>query len=309
MSNIVITGANGLVGTALKKVLAGKETYACGSKDIDCLNFDDTFQYLRKVKPGVIVHLAALVGGVESNSQHLYDYFYQNILMNSNMIDLAIQFRSRFITLLSVCIYPNKHRSNLREDLINDGEPHDSNYGYAYAKRMNYIQCKAAHQQYGLSYSCLCPNNLYGINDNFDPNHSHVIPAIVRKIWRAKHLGEAPLFFGDGTQVRQFTFAQDLARLIGVTVDRGDFCDIMNVGDSSLHSIKEIIDLVCKEFEYPTSKIGWSGKNGGQDVRVLDVTKSKNFFENQHWTPIDEGISEVCRWYSFQKETGGDIRE
>ena len=155
------------------------------------------------------------MGGLKANLNNLGSFYYENIIINSNVLEASRKFNvKKVVSLLSTCVYPDKITYPLTEEQIHNGKPHDSNYGYAYAKRMLDVQSQAYRDQYGCNFITAIPNNLFGENDNFDLENSHLIPAIIRKVHEAKMNNSDIILWGDGSPLREFTYSKDLAKII-----------------------------------------------------------------------------------------------
>ena len=184
---ILVTGGTGMIGSAFKSVETNHELILVGSKDYDLRWPHHAEAMIKKIKPSAIVHLAARVGGIKGNSDHVADFFSENILINTNVLNAAQRNKiPKALSLLSTCVYPDNPVYPLTEQQIHDGEPHQSNFGYAYAKRMLDVHSRAIRKQYNLNYITAIPNNIYGPKDNFDLNNGHVIPSMIRKFYEAK---------------------------------------------------------------------------------------------------------------------------
>ena len=223
----LITGGSGLLGNAFKKVLPN-EIYPT-HKELELQNFEktkdyfDSFNEFSVSKIDTVIHLAGKVGGVKANTQYVSDFYQTNSEINNNVITSCINADiPKLVCCLSTCIYPDeKHITYpLTEDQLHNGPPHQSNFGYAYAKRMVDVQLRSARQQYGVEYISVIPNNMYGEHDNFDLENGHVIPSLIRKVWEAK-IDNKPAFtvWGDGEIYREFTYAEDIAKAILFCVD------------------------------------------------------------------------------------------
>ena len=188
MKNILVTGGTGMVGVALQKLIP--DAIFIGSKHFDLKSKEEVSKMFAYYEPEYVIHLAAKVGGVKANKDFLADFYYDNIMINTNVLECAKDYKvKKLLSLLSTCIYPDSVCYPLLEKNIHEGEPHESNFAYAYAKRMLDVQSRAYREQHGCNFITAVPNNLFGENDNFDYNNSHVIPAIIRKIYEAKLLG------------------------------------------------------------------------------------------------------------------------
>ncbi len=183
---LLVTGGSGLLGSAFKKVSDAKFP----TRDaMDLKDRKEVFSYFYSFRPKTVIHLAGKVGGVKANTLQVSDFYSDNSLINNNIIDACVKYKiPKLVCCLSTCIYPDEKYATypLTEDQLHNGPPHDSNFGYAYAKRMVDIQLKAANQQHGYEYISVIPNNMYGEHDNFDLENGHVIPSLIRKIWEAK---------------------------------------------------------------------------------------------------------------------------
>ena len=270
-----------------------------GSKDADLTSYQETLDLLKKVKPDSVIHLAARVGGVKGNTEFVADFFSDNILINTNMLDACNkQGVSKVVSLLSTCVYPDIVSYPLTEDQIHNGEPHQSNFGYAYAKRMLDVHSRALRSQYDRSYVCAIPNNLYGLDDNFDLENGHVIPAIIRKIWEAKSLGTAPVFWGDGSPLREFTFADDIAAALLFLLDNYDGEVPVNIGSTKEVSIASVVQTVCELLNY-TGEITWNtAMPAGQYKKPSCNNRFKSLgWSNSNYTPLVEGLSKTIEWF------------
>ena len=203
-------------------------------------------------------------------------------------------------SLLSTCVYPHDIVYPLVEDKIHNGEPHSSNFGYAYSKRMLEVQSRAYREQWGCNYFCLVPNNLYGINDNFHKEDSHVIPAIIRKVYESKKTGSDVVLWGDGVPLREFTFAPDLALLMGSLLDFYDSSEILNVGSEEEVSIKQVAEIICEILEVNPNKVIWDTTYpSGQLKKPSDHKKLKKLLDFEY-TKLYDGLKITCEWFEKQ---------
>ena len=187
---VLVTGGSGMVGKALQNILPddrhGKIFYL-SSKDCDLTNYSEVEKLFNYYKPRCVIHLAAKVSGMKGNMDALGTHFRDNIMMNTNVIDLSQRFGVRkLLSTLSTCVYPDKAEYPLKEETIHNGEPHWINLGYGYSKRMIDVQCRAYRNQFGCNFVNIIPNNLFGKHDNFHLTESHVIPSVIRKVYEAK---------------------------------------------------------------------------------------------------------------------------
>ena len=293
---ILVTGGTGLVGTALKATTT--DAYFLSSKECDLTNFQQTSSLIQKIKPSKIIHAAAKVGGVKNNSDNNGIFFRDNALININVLESArLAGVHTVCSLLSTCVYPDKVEYPLVEESIHNGEPHPSNFGYAYAKRMLEVQSRSYREQWGCNYFCLVPNNLYGINDNFHLEDSHVIPAIIRKVYESKNNNSDIVLWGDGSPLREFTFAPDLASLMVHLLDFYDSPQILNVGSEEEVSIKQVAETVCEILDVDPKRIIWdTSYPSGQLKKPSDHKKLKKIIDFDY-TKLYDGLKITCEWF------------
>ena len=245
----IITGGSGMVGSAFHQT----------GVNAVYLNRDDFENSLPNLKNKRVIHLAARVGGVKANTDNVADFYFDNSNINHKILHEAyLQDAEKVVSLLSTCVYPDAPYVNypLTEDQLHLGPPHHSNFGYAYAKRMVDVMSRAYRQQYGCNFITAIPNNLYGENDNFDLENGHVIPALIRKVWEAKINKESSVFcWGDGSPLREFTYSEDIARILLFLMENYDEPVRINIGNTQEHSSKEIVDIIKDGKKIPKKKI------------------------------------------------------
>lgn len=310
---LIVTGGSGMVGSAIRRVIdtAAPEiddVIYLSSRDCDLRDTEQTKVFFKEYKPTKIIHLAARVGGVKANNDYVADFFNENILINTNVLMAAHEAGVQdVVSLLSTCVYPDKDWVSypLTEEQLHIGPPHDSNFGYAYAKRMLDVQSRAYRKQYRRNYITAIPNNIYGIGDNFDLEAGHVVPAVIRKIYEAKLNNSVPVFWGDGVSLREFTYADDIAivllKMIGffgeTPYKNPEPC---NIGTNTETSIKELVETVAEIFEFK-NKIQWDiSKPSGQFKKPSKASKITHTYKDLH-----QGLTETCNWF---KKTYPNIR-
>ena len=231
MRKTIITGGTGMVGSAFKRVLP----------EAEYPNREQFHNLLFDPQDKGIIHLAAKVGGVKANTEEMAQFYYENSNINQKILhDAHHRGANKVLSLLSTCVYPDAPYVTypLTEDQLHLGPPHHSNFGYAYAKRMVDVMSRAYRQQYGCNFITAIPNNLYGENDNFDLENSHVIPALIRKVWEAKINKEPSVFcWGDGSPLREFTYSEDIARILLFLMENYDEPEPINIGNTDEYSI------------------------------------------------------------------------
>ena len=301
---VLVTGGSGLVGTAFKNndhediewiIVNGPS-----SGGIDFCDREKTFEYFSNLDVDAIVHTAAKVGGIGSNIKNPIDFFSINSRINLNVLDAASYFGiKKCISFLSTCVYPDRANLPLREKQINNGEPHNSNFAYAYSKRMLDVHSRAINKEKKYQYFCVCPNNLYGINDNFDLDNSHVIPAMIRKFYEADNSGTIKLW-GTGAPLREFTFADDLPNMIAFLLKKEYTVEgVINIGNTvSEVSISRLAGLINKIFGKNNSVIWDSSKPSGQIRKPSSSEKLKVLgYDMNSFTRIEDGLRKTIEWF------------
>jgi GDP-L-fucose synthase len=294
---ILVTGGSGMLGKAMQKLLPG--AVYLSSKDADLTNSAATDAIFNKHKPEFVVHLAGRVGGIKANMNNLGKFYYDNIQINTNVLESSRKHNvQKVLSMLSTCVYPDATNYPLREDTIHNGPPHHSNYAYAYAKRMVDVQSKAYRQQYGCNFITAIPNNIFGPNDNFDLEDSHVIPALIRKIYEAKKFGKEVILWGDGTPLREFTHSYDMAKIILFVLKNYSSPEPINIGNTNEFSIKQIANMVCSIYNYD-GKIIWdtTGPPGqfrkpSSNEKLLQLGWDENDFMSMQYS-----LEQVCDWF------------
>ena len=295
---VLITGGTGMVGSSFKKLKTDHDLILVGSNDYDLRFNSDCKSMIADHQPDAIIHLAAKVGGVKGNSDYVADFFYENIIMNTNLLNEAKnQNIQKVVSLLSTCVYPDRVKYPLTEDQIHNGPPHHSNFGYAYAKRMLDVHSRAIRSQYGLNYVTAVPNNLYGENDNFDLENGHVIPAIIRKVHEAASKNKVPTFWGSGTALREFTYSKDIARALLWMVDGYDGEEPLNIGNPGNTSIKDLVGKIQKIMGTPVESVWDKNMPEGQYKKP---SSNKNFVDVNPsfiYTDLERGLEKTINWF------------
>lgn len=294
---IWVTGGSGMVGSAFKRVLGSEAVYP-SRQQMNLLHSDS----LTFAPDDKIIHLAAKVGGVKANMNAMADFFYENQKINENVLEAAQRSAvQKVVSLLSTCVYPDAPYVTypLTEEQLHMGPPHDSNYAYAYAKRMVDVMSRAYRQQYNCNFITAIPNNLYGENDNFDLENSHVIPALMRKIWEAKINNEPHVqCWGDGSPLREFTYSEDIARILLFLMDNYDSPEPINIGNTKEYSIKQVVEMISDILEYD-GEIRWqTSQPSGQHRKPSSNRKLLELgWDEKNYTPLKEGLKKTCEWF------------
>ena len=304
---ILITGGTGMVGSAFKNIDTNHDLVLVGSADYDLKWPFHVHSMLNDHQPDAIIHLAAKVGGVKGNSDYMADFFHENILINANVLDAAKDVGvPKVLSLLSTCIYPDNPTYPLTEDQIHGGEPHQSNFGYAYAKRMLEVHSRAIRKQYGLNYITAVPNNIYGPYDNFDLENGHVVPAIFRKLWEAKINESTPIFWGSGMPLREFTYSLDVARALLLLLENYEGEEPVNIGTTGEISIFDLVKKVSTSLGLETLTTEWDiSKPEGQYRKPSSNQNFLNMFPDFKYTEIEIGLQQTADWF---KENYPNVR-
>ncbi|KAG1676605.1 GDP-L-fucose synthase [Nymphon striatum] len=302
---ILVTGGTGLVGKALEKVIKDDsrpdETWIfVSSKDANLLDKDATKAMFEKYKPTHVIHLAALVGGLFRNLKYNLDFLRNNLAINDNVLHTCFETGvKKVVSCLSTCIFPDKTTYPIDESMIHNGAPHDSNFGYAYAKRMISVQNKAYHIQHGCQFTAVIPTNVYGPHDNFNLEDGHVLPGLINKVYNAKKKDEPLTVWGTGKPYRQFIYSHDLAKLmIWVLRDYPEIEPIiLSVDEEDEVSIKEAADLVVEGMNFKGKIIYDTSKSDGQFKKTASNAKLRKYLPEFKFTPVKQAIKETCEWF------------
>lgn len=306
---ILVTGGSGLVGQAIKAVVA--EEAASGlnandqfvflsSKDGDLRDYAQCEAVFDKHQPTHVIHLAAFVGGLYRNMKYPVEFWQYNIAMNENILKLCQQRKvKKLVSCLSTCIFPDKTTYPIDETMIHDGPPHPSNEAYAYAKRMIDVQNRIYNSQYGCKFTSVIPTNVYGHHDNFHLEDSHVIPGLIHKVYNAKQSNSDLTVWGSGAPLRQFIYARDLAKLFLWVLREYDDPSplILSVDESDEISIKQLVQLIVDAMEFKGKVIYDTEKADGQFKKTASNAKLRKLHPTFKFTPIQEGIKESVDWF------------
>jgi GDP-L-fucose synthase len=297
---ILVAGASGLAGSAIIRELTrvNKKVIGISSKDVNLLDRTKTFSYIKDLKPTVLIDAAAKVGGVGGNNAYPVEFLSQNLQIQSNLMDAAHEAKvEKFVFLGSSCIYPRNCAQPIKEDYLLTGELEQTNSAYAIAKIAGIELIKSYRKEYGYSWISVMPTNLYGPNDNFDLENSHVLPALIRKFVEAKRNNSSEVvLWGSGTPLREFLHVDDLAKAVLVCLEKYDDSQQINIGSGDEISIKDLGQKIANLTGF-TGKVVWdSNQPDGTPRKVLDSTKINKL----GWKPaitLDKGIESTVKWY------------
>ncbi len=301
---ILVAGATGLVGSAIVREFerVGKTVKGISSKDVDLLDRKATFAYLADLKPVTVIDAAARVGGIGANNSHPVDFLTQNIQIQSNLMDAAHQANVKnFVFLGSSCIYPRNCNQPIKEEYIMTGELEQTNSAYAIAKIAGLELIKSYRKQFGHKWISVMPTNLYGPNDNFDLENSHVFPALIRKFVEGKRNNAASVtLWGSGLPKREFLHVDDLAKAILLCLEKYDSDQHINIGTGEDLDIKELAFKIANAAGFTGDIIWDSSKPDGTPRKVLDISKITNLGWKQSIS-LDSGIAQTVQWYQENK--------
>jgi GDP-L-fucose synthase len=297
---ILVAGATGLAGSAIVRELerANKKVIGISSKDVNLLDRVKTFSYIKDIKPNVIIDAAAKVGGVGSNNAYPVEFLSQNLQIQSNLMDAAHEAKvEKFVFLGSSCIYPRNCAQPIKESYLLTGELEQTNSAYAVAKIAGIELIKSYRKEYGHSWISVMPTNLYGPNDNFDLENSHVLPSLTRKFIEAQQNNSVEVvLWGSGTPLREFLHVDDLAKAILFCLEKYDDSQHINIGSGIEISIKDLAMKIADLTGF-TGNITWdANRPDGTPRKILDSTKI-NKLGWKPLIPLDEGIKSNINWY------------
>ena len=293
-NKILVTGGYGLVGSEFNK----PNFIPLSSSEVDLRNKFEVDTMLDTIKFDGIIHCAGKVGGVGGNMNHKGEFFYDNIIMNTNIIESARNHGiKKLVAFLSTCVFPDKTEYPLTESKIHMGPPHFSNDAYAYAKRMTDIQIRAYKEQYGLNYKSVIPTNIYGPNDNYDIKNGHVIPSLIHKCYLAKENKTDFEIWGTGKPLREFIFSRDVAKLTEWVLENYEENEPIILSTSDEISIKEVVDIIIELMNFKGSVVWNKEKPEGQFKKPSDNSKIKRYLPNFKFTPLYDGLKETIEYF------------
>ena len=303
---ICVTGGAGFLGSFVLKALEQRgagEVFVPRIENYDLVSLQDIQRLLDDSRPDIIIHLAALAGGIGANRARPADFFYINLMMGVQLIHAAwMRGVKKFVSIGTVCAYPKFTPIPFREENLWDGYPEETNAPYGLAKKMLLVQSQAYREQYGYNSIYLLPVNLYGPRDNFDLETSHVIPALIRKCLEAQERGDKEvLLWGDGSPTREFLYAGDAADGILTATEFYDSSEPVNLGSGQEISIKDLAEMIARLTGFEGSIVWDTTKPNGQPRRALDTSRAEKFFGWRASTSFEEGLRQTIEWYKHNR--------
>ncbi len=299
---VCVTGGAGFLGSFIVEQLKGK---GCNNifvplvEEYNLVEMDSVKKLYSDCNPDIVVHLAAVVGGIGANMENPGKYFYENLMMGVQLMEQArLHGIKKFVALGTICAYPKFTPVPFKEEDLWMGYPEETNAPYGLAKKMMLVQSQAYRQQYGFNSIFLLPVNLYGPRDNFDPRSSHVIPALIRKCVEAKQRGDKQIVvWGTGSASREFLYVEDAARGILLAAEKYEKSDPVNLGAGFEITIKDLITLIAELTGFKGDIVWDKTKPDGQPRRCLDISKAKDEFGFIAKTQFKEGLTKTIDWY------------
>lgn len=303
----MVTGGSGLVGHALRR-LRPDWTYL-SSRDYNLTEQAEVRRLFAELRPSGVIHLAARVGGIKANLSSPAEFYYDNVSMNTFVLHEAYKVGvQKLLACLSTCAFPDVVDAYpFREDVLHQGPPAASNLTYGYSKRMVEVQIRAYRQQYGVHFTSVSPSNIYGPHDNFDPEQSHLVPALIRKLLHARETGAPSVeMWGTGRPLRQQLYVDDLAHIIVELFDRYDDAETVLVANPENLSVHEIAETVAQVVGYE-GELRFNGQMDGQFRKDADPALLLSLLPGFPFTPFAEGVARTLEWYQQYQESAPSV--
>ena len=304
---VCVTGGAGFLGSFVVNKLKERQTKAIfvpHIEDYDLVKLEDIRRMLKDSSPDVIIHLAALAGGIGANRARPADFFYINLMMGVQLMHEAwLHGVEKFVAIGTICAYPKYTPIPFKEENLWDGYPEETNAPYGLAKKMLLVQAQAYREQYGFNAIYPLPVNLYGPGDNFNLETSHVIPALIRKCIEAQDRGEKQVvLWGDGSPTREFLYVEDCAEGLLLASERYNGSEPFNLGSGHEISIKDLVQTIARLTGFEGELIWDTSKPNGQPRRALDTTRAAEYFGFKARMPLEEGLQRTIEWYRRNRD-------
>lgn len=305
---VVVTGGNGFLGSCVVDKLknkGGNNIFVPRSSKYNLVEMEAVRRLYKDASPDIVIHLAAKVGGIGANRKNPGSFFYDNLMMGAQLMEAGRLFGiEKFVTLGTICSYPKFTPVPFKEENLWNGYPEETNAPYGLAKKMLLVQSQAYRQQYSFNSICLFPVNLYGPRDNFDPESSHVIPALIKKCFDAINSNKENIeIWGTGKATREFLYVEDCAEAILLASEKYNKSEPVNIGIGTEISIKDLVQLICRLTGFNGEIIWDTTKPDGQPRRCLDVKRAFNEFGFKATTNLENGLKQTIEWYKERIES------
>ncbi len=299
---VLVTGGAGFLGSFVVEKLKDRDCniiFIPRSQDYNLVDMEAVKRVYKDADPDIVIHLAASVGGIGANMENPGKYFYDNLMMGVQLMEQGRLFGvEKFVALATICSYPKFTPVPFKEEELWNGYPEETNAPYGLAKKMLLVQSQAYRQQYGFNSCCLFPVNLYGPRDNFDPESSHVIPALIKKCIDAIANNESGItVWGTGQASREFLYVEDAAEAIILATERYDKSDPINIGAGFEITIKDLVQLIVNLTNFKGEIVWDTSRPDGQPRRMLDTSKAEQEFGFKAGTSFKEGLRKTIDWY------------
>ena len=300
--HVIVTGGSGFLGSFVVEKLkqrGARNIFIPRSSEYDLRHPESITHMLQDHRANMIIHLAALAGGIGANRARPAEFFYDNLMMGVPLLHKAWEKNvEKFVAVGSVCSYPKYTPLPFKEENLWDGYPEETNAPYGLAKKMLLVQSQSYRQQYGYNSIYLMPVNLFGPRDNFDLETSHVIPALIRKAVEAGERGDKEMMvWGDGSPTREFLYVEDAADGIVTAAEKYNGDQPVNLGSGFEISIKDLVEMIVKMTGFEGQLVWQTDKPNGQPRRGLDVSRAKDYFGWSAQVPFEEGMRRTIEWY------------
>jgi len=294
---VLVTGSNGLLGSALRRQMIG-DTVFVTREDADLTNFGEVTDLFERFRPQKVIHLAAEVAGIGGNAIHSGEYYRDNILINTNVLECARVYQvQKLISFMSTCIFPVNAPYPLNEKDLHIGPPHSSNFGYAYAKRMLQVQSSAYRNEWGCDFVCAIPTNMYGPNDYWNLDEGHVLPSLIHKCYLSKKENRELSIWGSGEALREFVLADDIANLaIWMLTNYSDDSPLILSSGVEI-SIRSLVNTVIENMDFIGEIIWDVTKPDGQMRKPSDITKLRRLRPDFEFVSVTEGVKKTVEWF------------
>jgi len=305
--SIMVTGGSGFLGAHLVdrlKAAGADRIFVPRRADYDLRDRSAVLRALADARPQIVIHLAAVVGGIGANQARPADFFYENLMMGAQLLhESRLAGVEKFVAIGTICAYPKNTPVPFKEENIWDGYPEETNAPYGLAKKMLLVQSQAYRQQYGFNSIYLSPVNLYGPRDHFDLKVSHVIPALIRKCLEAQERGDDHIVvWGTGNATREFLFVEDAANAVALAAERYDGAEPVNIGLGMEISIRDLSAMIARLCGFEGRIVFDPGKPDGQPRRCLDTSRAERLFGFKAGVSLEEGLRRTIAWCRDQRD-------